>query len=68
MTIPDAAAGSAQVYLLNATQVSTGETGPGYTTPLPWAEAKALVDAGYAVFGIHPPLGVEGTHGPARQP
>jgi hypothetical protein len=64
MTVPDASQGTALVYIVNAHPCSAG-TGPGYAT-LPWAEAKALVEAGYAVFGIHPPAGAEGTHGPVR--
>jgi len=44
---------TAVVCLLNATSCSAG-TGPG-VAELPWAEAKALVDAGYACFGDTPP-------------
>jgi hypothetical protein len=66
MTVPDAAQGSADVYMVNAQQCSAG-TGPGYAT-LPWAEAKALVDQGFAVWGTSPPLGAEGTHGPVSPP
>jgi hypothetical protein len=40
-----------------------GRTVPGYAT-LPWAEAKALVDAEYAVYGTSPPIGAEGWSGP----
>jgi hypothetical protein len=65
MTTPDAAQGTAEVYITNATRCSAG-TGPGYATGLPWDEAKALVDAGLAVFGTSPPLGAEGSHGPVR--
>jgi hypothetical protein len=64
MTTPDAAQGTAEAYLVNSQQCSAG-TGPGYAT-LPWAEAKSLVDQGYAVFGSSPPLGAEGSHGPVR--
>jgi hypothetical protein len=53
MTTPDHP-DTAEVYLTNATSVSTGETGPGYTS-LPWPEAKALVDQGLAVYGTSPP-------------
>jgi hypothetical protein len=59
MSEPDHPA-TADVYVVNATSVSTG-TGPGFTT-LPWDEAKALVDAGYAVWGAQPPIGAG--HGP----
>jgi hypothetical protein len=65
MTVPDASQGTAEVYLVNATPCSAG-TGPGYAT-LPWAEAKSLVDLGYAIFGTSPPVGAEGTHGPVRR-
>jgi hypothetical protein len=64
MTAPDAAQGTADVYITNAHPCSAG-TGPGYAT-LPRAEAKALVDEGYAIFGTSPPLGTEGSHGPVR--
>jgi hypothetical protein len=53
MTVPDAAQGTGTVYLTNAQTCSAG-TGPGYAT-LPWAEAKALVDQGYACWGSQPP-------------
>jgi len=55
MTVPDAAQGTATVYLVNGQQCSAGN-GPGSAT-LPWAEAKGLVDQGYAVFGDQPPMG-----------
>jgi hypothetical protein len=63
MTTPDHP-DTADCFLTNATPCSAG-TGPGYAT-LPWDEAKALVDAGLAVFGTSPPLGAEGSHGPVR--
>ena len=64
MTTPDASQGTAVIYITNAQPCSAG-TGPGYAT-VPWAEARALVDQGFAVFGDQPPLGAEGTHGPVR--
>ena len=61
MTVPDAAQGTGTVYVTNAQACSAG-TGPGYAT-LPWAEAKALVDAGYAVWGSQPPMNMwQGAH------
>lgn len=59
MTTPDAAQGTADIYLANSQQCSAG-TGPGPVTGVPWAEAKALVDAGFAVFGTLPPVGLLG--------
>ena len=52
MTTPDHP-DTADVYLVNSQQCSAG-TGPGYATGLPWDEAKALVDAGYAIYGTSP--------------
>jgi len=65
-TVPDAAQGTADVYLLNGQQCSAGR-GPGYAT-LPWAEAKWFVDQGYAAWGSSPPTGAEGSHGPVTPP
>jgi hypothetical protein len=62
MTTPDHP-DTADVYLVNSQACSAG-IGPGYAT-LSWAEAKALTDAGYAVFGTSPPPNM-GTHGPVR--
>jgi hypothetical protein len=53
MTTPDAAQGTATVTITNGTRTSAG-TGPGYAV-LPWAEAKALTDAGLALWGSAPP-------------
>jgi hypothetical protein len=44
---------TAVVCIVNGHRCSAG-TGPG-TATLPWDEAKALVGAGYAVYGLHPP-------------
>jgi hypothetical protein len=63
MTVPDAAQGTADIYLTNGTQCSRG-TGPGPVTAVPWAEAKALVDSGLAVYGQHPPMGFLGPFAP----
>jgi hypothetical protein len=56
VTTPDASQGSAQVYVSNGTATSAGN-GPGYAT-LPWDEANGLVDAGLAVWGDTPPMGM----------
>jgi hypothetical protein len=59
MTVPDASQGTTTIYLVNGQQCSQG-TGPGPVTGVPWDEAKALVDAGYAVYGQLPPAGLLG--------
>jgi hypothetical protein len=61
MTTPDAAQGTADVYVTNAQATSAG-TGPGPVTGLPWDEAKQLVDAGYACWGSLPPAGLFGPY------
>jgi hypothetical protein len=66
MTVPDAAQGTAEVYLTNAQACSAG-TGPGYAT-LPWAEAKALVDQGYAVWGTQAPMNMWQSTQPVSPP
>jgi hypothetical protein len=64
MTTPDHP-DTADVYITNATGTSAGN-GPGQAT-LPWDEAKALVDASYAVYGSTAPLGLD-TFGPVGPP
>jgi hypothetical protein len=64
--VPDAAQGTATVTLVNGTRCSAG-TGPG-TAVLPWAEAKALADAGLACFGSAPPANMPGSLGPVSPP
>jgi hypothetical protein len=59
MTTPDAALGTTDIYLGNATQCSMG-AGPGPVAGVPWDEAQALVDSGLAVFGTLPPDGLYG--------
>jgi hypothetical protein len=55
-SVPDAAQGSADIYLLNGTPCSAG-TGPGYAT-VPFGEARALVAQGLAAWGTQPPHGL----------
>ena len=57
---------TADVYITNAQTCSAG-TGPGFAT-LPWQEAKAFVDQGFAVFGQNPPMGMNYSHGPVTPP